>query len=118
MTDFPSSPVTARPDREAIAKAIHEGLGGDGWAYSNYGRDEWNDKRDALLAAADAAIQCFGFAQTPAVLEALKLAEDVLSRSPFSTDIWPNGMHPNTGINKIRDAIKSLADTSTVGNSK
>jgi hypothetical protein len=48
------------------------------------------------------------------VLEALILAEDVLSRSPFSTDIWPNGMHPNTGIKKIRDAIKSLSISSTV----
>lgn len=36
---------------------------------------------------------------------ALKLAEDVLSRSPFSTQMWPNGMHPNTGIEQIRAAI-------------
>ncbi|MCK1459121.1 hypothetical protein IVB34_12215 [Bradyrhizobium sp. 2] len=30
-----------------------------------------------------------------AVHEALEIAEDVLSRAPFSTAIWPNGMHPN-----------------------
>src|SRR6185503_2622676 len=58
-------------------------------------------------------IRTFAFAQTPAVLEALILAEDVLSRRPFSSEIWSNGMHPQTGITKIRDAIKSLSDTST-----
>lgn len=45
-----------------------------------------------------------------AIREALELAEDVLSRAPFSTAIWPNGMHPNEGIKKIREA---LAMTST-----
>lgn len=44
------------------------------------------------------------------VREALELAEDVLSRAPFSTGIWPNGMHPQTGIDKIRDAIRSLGE--------
>jgi hypothetical protein len=39
------------------------------------------------------------------MLEALQMAEDALSRAPFSTGIWPNGIHPNTGIQKIRDAI-------------
>ena len=39
------------------------------------------------------------------VREALELAEDVLSRAPFSTEIWPNGTHPNTGIEKIRAAL-------------
>lgn len=37
--------------------------------------------------------------------EALILAEDVLSRAPFSTEIWPNGMHPQSGIDKIRKAL-------------
>lgn len=45
------------------------------------------------------------------VREALELAEDVLSRSPFSTDIWPNGVHPNTGITKIRAALSSMSST-------
>jgi len=39
--------------------------------------------------------------------EALALAEDVLSRWPFSTEIWPNGLHPQEGIAKIRAALKS-----------
>jgi hypothetical protein len=38
---------------------------------------------------------------------ALTLAEDVLSRAPYSTEIWPNGMHPQTGIETIRAAITS-----------
>lgn len=37
---------------------------------------------------------------------ALTLAEDVLSRSPFSTQLWPNGTHPNAGIEIIREALK------------
>lgn len=41
---------------------------------------------------------------------ALRLAEDVLSRAPFSTGIWPNGMHPNAGIEKIRDALEPKHD--------
>jgi hypothetical protein len=36
---------------------------------------------------------------------ALELAEDVLSRFPFSTALWPNGMHPQVGIEQIRNAL-------------
>lgn len=42
------------------------------------------------------------------VESALVLAEDVLSRSPHSTAIWANGVHPYIGITKIRDAIAAL----------
>jgi len=44
-------------------------------------------------------------AAAPDLLEALVLAEDVLSRFPFSSDVWPNGTHPNAGIEQIRAAI-------------
>ena len=40
---------------EKIARAIHDGLG-DGWAYTSYGGDEWNDCRDMLDRAAQAAL--------------------------------------------------------------
>lgn len=36
---------------------------------------------------------------------ALLLAENVLSRAPLSTQIWPDGKHPNEGIQQIRDAL-------------
>lgn len=39
-----------------LVQAIHEGLGGNGWAYSNYGGDELNLCRDKLEAAALAAL--------------------------------------------------------------
>ncbi len=39
------------------------------------------------------------------LLAALTLAEDVLSRFPYSSEIWPGGIHPNTGITQIRTAI-------------
>ena len=57
------------------------------------------------LDAVVAIFERFALAQTPAVLEALTLAEDVLSRRPFSSGIWPNGMHPQEGIEKIRAAL-------------
>ncbi|HEY1980713.1 MAG TPA: hypothetical protein VGH13_11550 [Xanthobacteraceae bacterium] len=40
------------------------------------------------------------------VIEALTLCEDVLSRAPFSTEILPNGMHPQLLITKVRDALE------------
>lgn len=39
------------------------------------------------------------------LVRALTLAEDVLSRFPFSAEIWPNGTHPNAGIEQIRSAL-------------
>lgn len=48
-------------------------------------------------------------ASCEAMEKALRIAEDVLSRAPFSTAIWPNGMHPNTGIQIIRAALLDLA---------
>ena len=41
---------------EDLARAIHEGLGGDGWAYSDYGGDEFKTCHKELLNAAKAAI--------------------------------------------------------------
>lgn len=40
---------------------------------------------------------------------ALTLAEDVLSRFPFTSEIWPNGTHPNTGMEQIRAALRGAA---------
>lgn len=52
-----SPDVAATPlSREAVARAIHNGLGGNGWAYMNYGGDEWNTNRDKLLNAAGAVL--------------------------------------------------------------
>ena len=49
-------PAPRMPTQEEIAWAIHDGLGGDGWAYSNYGCDEWTNCREKLDAAADAIL--------------------------------------------------------------
>lgn len=35
---------------DAEIKALHEALGGDGWAYSNYGGNELSACRDELIA--------------------------------------------------------------------
>jgi len=49
-------------------------------------------------------------ARVAALEAALRLAEDVLSRAPFSTGIWPNGMHPQIGITVIRNALAPEQD--------
>ncbi len=51
-----AAPVADEGQVERVARAIHEGLGGDGWAYSNYGENEWIDCRKALDEAARNAI--------------------------------------------------------------
>lgn len=61
----------------------------------------WKERHDLVLRK---HIECCGQVGA-ATREALEIAEDVLSRSPYSTAIWPNGMHPNTGIEKIRAAL-------------
>jgi len=43
------------PRVERVALAIHMAMG-NGWAYTNYGGDEWNSCRDTLMDAASAAI--------------------------------------------------------------
>jgi hypothetical protein len=44
-------------------------------------------------------------AELASARKALVVAEDILSRAPFSTGILPNGMHPQTVISQIREAI-------------
>ena len=58
--------------------------------------DELIGRRTAVISARNAA------------LEALILAEDVLSHRPWSAEIWPDGTHPMGGITKIRNAIEAL----------
>lgn len=73
-------------------------------------REQYEDTLRAniiLLARAQSAER-----HKASLLEALKLAEDVLSRFPYSTEMWPNGTHPQTGITQIRDAIR-LAEPTT-----
>lgn len=55
---------------------------------------------NALAAPAQCDVQ-----SVDAMRAALVLAEDILSRAPFSTSIWPNGMHPQRGIAQIRAAL-------------
>jgi len=65
---MPDVPQTA-PDREKVARAIHDGLGGD----------EWNDKRADLLNAADAVL-----ALMPSQPQEARAAEIV---GPFNADM-------------------------------
>jgi hypothetical protein len=40
-------------EKEQIAKLVHEALGGNGWAYTNYGGNELESRMDELFAVAD-----------------------------------------------------------------
>lgn len=54
-----SDQTNTTPDDDLVARvleAIHEGLGGNGWAYTDYGGDELRSMRDALRQAAREAI--------------------------------------------------------------
>ena len=62
----------------------------------------WDDDAEAAANAAFIVRACNSH---EALITALELAEDVLSRRPHSTEIWPNGMHPQTGITQIRAAL-------------
>jgi hypothetical protein len=59
-------------------------------------RDMWENNASLIVRAVNS---------NDDMLAALQLAEDVLSRAPASTRIWPNGMHPNDGVERIRAAI-------------
>ncbi len=61
----------------------------------------WNAGKGKDCQEANARVMAAG----PEMLAAIKLAEDVLSRFPFSGEMWPGGHHPNTGIEMIRAAI-------------
>ena len=60
--------------RERVARAIHDGLGGNGWAYTNYGGDEFSTKRDELISAADAALLACGYVEMRKALAKLERA--------------------------------------------
>lgn len=72
---------------EPFSRAI-----GQTWGFDTPRDDQ--EPRARLMAAA------------PELLAALRLAEDVLARFPFTSEIWPDGTHPQTGVTQIRDAIK------------
>lgn len=55
--------------RERVARAIHDGLGGNGWAYTDYAGEELVTNADELAKAADAAIALV-------LEEAARVAED------------------------------------------
>ena len=84
------------------------------WRWRRKGNADWwtgETVPTVIAGSQNWEIEPLGVIQPQAALEALELAEDVLSRAPFSTGIWPNGMHPQVGIDKIRDAIKLLSRT-------
>lgn len=78
-----------RDSDEAVCDLVNQT-----WVIKGHHMPLGNWNADAQLIAA-----------APDLLAALILAEDVMSRVPFSDQMWPTGMHPMTGISQIRAAI-------------
>ena len=86
------------------------------WAHSNMPFESPQlEQEENLAAMRDAAKEIQRLLAIPdaaqerirELTEALVLAEDVLSRAPFSTALWPNGVHPQRGIEAIRAALST-----------
>lgn len=101
-------PVTTAFSPEEVAKAQHAIM------RNPFYRDHFGDNPVAAFGLANSALKAVASPNASAehakVVEALTLAEDELSRSPHSTQIWANGTHPQTGITKIREALAALSD--------
>jgi hypothetical protein len=52
----PPSPAEVT-DMEGAVRALHEALGGNGWAYTNYGNDELHSRRSELEAGVRAVLE-------------------------------------------------------------
>jgi hypothetical protein len=52
----PPSPAEVM-DMEGAVRALHEALGGNGWAYTNYGNDELHSRRSELEAGVRAIVE-------------------------------------------------------------
>lgn len=108
---MPSSPPpTPSPGGHTPGQHLHAIMvaffQGGGWAEA----PEWGDFDEAGHAVWEDHARIIGrniraAAVSYDLLSALILAEDVLARFPFSSEIWPDGTHPNTGIEQIRTAI-------------
>lgn len=78
--------AVAPPDggeRERLIVALHEGLGGSGWAYSNYGGQELRDMRHALEGGLDAILSALRPAEG---LGRLRAEEHGSSAAPIPTE--------------------------------
>jgi len=51
--------------REQLIRALHDGLGGNGWAYTNYGGDEMHSMRHALEGGVDAVLSALSPSEQP-----------------------------------------------------
>ncbi|ANC53400.1 hypothetical protein A4249_06860 [Brevundimonas sp. GW460-12-10-14-LB2] len=79
------APTPGPLDMDAAVRALHEALGGNGWAYSNYGGDELNSERPELEAGVRAVLSLAPTAPVEASgseREAMKEALAELKRIP------------------------------------
>lgn len=80
--------------------------------------DKWDAEHDIAYRTISVALQAAP-ASMRQIAEALTIAEDILSRSPHSTQIAANGMHPQIVIEKIRGALETaLSQRQPMGETK
>ena len=99
MTKHTQTPWRISSFEQGAAGSARVIMGDDGFSIAHV-MDRTPAENEADAAFIVDAVNCHD-----ALVEALTLAEDILSRAPFSNALWPNGMHPMTGITQIRDAL-------------
>ena len=105
MTKHTQTPWRISGFEQGAAGSARVIMGGDGFSIAHV-MDRTPAENEADAAFIINAVNCHD-----ALVAALTLAEDILSRAPFSNAMWPNGMHPQIGITQIRDAIAAVSTT-------
>lgn len=108
----PTTATEAAAQRERLIQEVHDALGGDGWAYSNYGNNELVDMRDRLEKVVDVFAPLLARAEAADRLaEALEQAQSIMMRYIFETEGQPPRDYLNTtgDIHELLSAYRSLA---------
>jgi hypothetical protein len=102
MPSTPTERHTAIPWHHEQKDKRGAWIGGSTWAALSCGETDEQAEANAhfIVTAVNAHDE---------LVAALELAEDVLSRPPYSNGMWPNGMHPQTGITQIRAALAKVS---------
>lgn len=76
----------------------------EGFVTSDWEKPTTEGKANAELIASAPRLK----EERDELLEMVVFIEDLLSRRPFSSELWPGGEHPRTIIDKIRELIERM----------
>lgn len=90
---------------DRLVHVVHTALGGDGWAYSNYGMNELVSHREKLETVVGALALSF---QTSAVA-AVEAQKAIFSSPEYATGQPLSSLHERIACDACIDAIRRLA---------